>query len=578
VVATTPPEPAPVPAVPVGRRSATAQIAGAAALIAVLTVAARLAGFARIVVFSGAVGQTHLGDAYQAANTIPNIIFEIVAGGALAALVVPLVAGPLARGDRATVGATASALLTWVLLLLIPLAALVALAAHPIMWLLLGRSTPDVLASGTRMLRVFAPQIPLYGVGIVLTGVLQAHRRFAWPVLAPLLSSLTMIGTYLTFAAVHPRGVDLPHVSRGAELILSAGTTVGVVVLSVCVVPAVRRLGLPWRPALRFAGDAGRAVRSLAAVGVVTVGAQQLSLALTIALIGWGTAAGSLVLFTQAQTLYLLPWAVLALPVATSVYPALSESHATGDQERYRRTLAGATRGVLLLCGLGAAGLAALAWPAAWLLSHVTSGSPDVPRLAAAIIGFAPGLLGYGLFSLHSRALYARGENRRAALAAVLGWGAVAVASIVLAATLPASARVPALTAANSAGMLVLGAVLVVLVGRRAGGGALDGVARAAGAAVLGGVAATVAGVLARLPVGTPGWPGVALAGILSGSVAALVFAGVAMLVDRRDAMAALARLRRRLPGRRPGAGAAAGVAAGSGPAEGTGPADGRDG
>jgi putative peptidoglycan lipid II flippase len=565
VVATTPPEPAAdaAPATPATPPWATAQIAGAAVLIAVLTVASRLAGFARIVVFSGAVGQTHLGDAYQAANTIPNIVFEIVAGGALAALVVPVIAGPLARGDRVAVGATASALLSWVLALLIPLAVIVALAAHPIMWLLLGRSTPDVLDSGARMLRVFAPQIPLYGVGIVLTGVLQAHRRFAWPVLAPLLSSLAVIGTYLTFAAVEPRGVDLPHVSRGAELILSVGTTLGVVVLSLCLLPPVRRLRLPWRPTLRFAADAARAVRGLAGVGAVTVGAQQLSLGLTIALVGWGTAAGSLVLFTQAQTLYLLPWAVLAVPVATSVYPVLSTSHVTGDQARYRRTLAGATRSVLLLSGLGAAGLAALAWPAAWLLSHVTRGSPDVARLSAAIIGFAPGLLGYGLFALHSRALYARGENRRAALAALAGWGAVAVASIVLALALPPPARVPAMTAANSVGMLVLGAVLVIIVGRRAGAGALAGVGRATVASVLAGVAGAVAGVVARVPVGTPGWPQVALAGILSGSVAAAVFVGVAMLIDRRDAGPMLARLRSRLRARRPGTPGGAGRAEG---------------
>ena len=548
MVATTPPEPDAAAPVPAGSRSATAQIAGAAALIAVLTVASRLAGFARIVVFSWAVGQTDLGDAYQAANTIPNIIFEIVAGGALAALVVPLIAGPLARGDRAAVGATSSALLTWVLALLIPLAGLVALAAHPIMWLLLGRSSPQVLDSGTRMLRVFAPQIPLYGIGIVLTGVLQAHRRFAWPVLAPLLSSLVVVGTYLTFAAVQPRGVDLPFVGRGAELILAVGTTLGVVVLSLCLLPPVRRLRLPWRPTLHFAPDAARAVRGLAGVGAVTVGAQQLSLALTIALVGWGTAAGSLVLFTQAQTLYLLPWAVLAVPVATSVYPVLSTSHAIGDQDRYRRTLALATRSVLLLSGLGAAGLAALAWPAAWLLSHVTSGHPDVPRLAAAIIGFAPGLLGYGLFALHSRALYARGENRRAAWAALLGWGAVALASVALALALPAGARVPAVTSANSVGMLVLGAVLVAMVRRRAGAGALAGVGRAALAAVLAGSAGAIAGVLVRLPLGTPDWPRVALAGILSGSVAAVAFVGVVLLVDRRDAGSMLARLRGRPP------------------------------
>ena len=59
------------------------------------------------------------------------------------------------------------------------------------------------------MLRVFAPQLPLYGIGIVLTGVLQAHRRFAWPVIAPLLSSLTVIAVYLAFAAAEGRGATV---------------------------------------------------------------------------------------------------------------------------------------------------------------------------------------------------------------------------------------------------------------------------------------------------------------------------------------------------------------------------------
>jgi putative peptidoglycan lipid II flippase len=526
-------------------RTGTTQLAGAAALIAVLTVLSRLAGFARIVVFSGAVGQTSLGNAYQAANTIPNIIFELVAGGALAALVVPLVAGPLARGDRAAAGATAAALLGWVLVLLVPLAVLVALAARPVTWLLLGGADPAALDSGARMLRVFAPQIPLYGVGIVLAGVLQAHRRFAWPVLAPLLSSLVVIATYLVFAATQPRHVDLPRVGRGGELVLSVGTTLGVVVLSLCLVPPVRRLRLPWRPTLRFAAGTGRSVRGLAAVGAVTVGAQQLSLALTIALIGHTAVPGAVVLFTQAQTLYLLPWAVLAVPVATSVYPALSASSATRDEARFAGTLAGATRGVLLLSGLGAAGLAAVAWPAAWLLSHVTRGTPDVARLAAALLGFAPGLLGYGLFALHSRALYARAEHRSAALAAVAGWGAVALASVGLALAVPGRDRVPAMTAANSVGMVVLGAVLVLLVRRRIGPAALAGVGRAGLAAVLAGLAAGTMGTVARLPLpGTPDVLVVLLAGMLSGSVAAVVFAAVAVLVDRADAGPVLARLR----------------------------------
>jgi putative peptidoglycan lipid II flippase len=528
----------------------TTRIAQAAALIAVLTLLSRVAGFARTLVLGDTVGYTHLADMYQTANSIPNIIFEIVAGGALAALVVPLLAGDLDRADREAVGATASALLTWVVVVLVPVALVVAVLADPVMWLLApGRSVAE-RSVGAGMLRIFAPQLPLYGVGIVLTGVLQAHRRFAWPVLAPLLSSLTVIGAYLTYGAVAPHHPDIPAVPATARLVLAGGTTLGVVVLSLCLVPPVRRLGLPWRPTLRLADAHRRAVRGLVGVGVLTVAAQQLTTALTIALVNWRTGGGALFQFTQAQTVYLLPWAVLAVPVATSAYPALASASAAGDLDRFRRTLAAATRGVLLLSGLGAAALAALAWPAAWVYAKVAHGPSQAPGLAAGIAAFAPGLLGYGLFALHSRALYAHRQNRAAAQATVIGFGAVAVLSVILALTLPVGDRVLAVAAANSAGMLVLGAVLMGFVGRRCGTGALAGVGRAGGAALLAGTLATLAGIAVRamLPAAT-GWLGVLGGAALSGVVVALVFGGVAVLVDRHDATGLLARIARRKGG-----------------------------
>ena len=521
------------------------RIAHAAALIAVLTLASRVAGFARTLVLGETVGYSHLADMYQTANSIPNIVFEIVAGGALAALVIPLLAGDLHREDREAVGATASALVTWVLIGLVPVAGLVIALADPLMALLApGRSAAEQ-AVGAGMLRIFAPQLPLYGVGIVLTGVLQAHRRFAWPVLAPLLSSLTVIGAYLTYGAVAPHRPDIPLVGRTPQLVLAVGTTLGVVVLSLCLVPAVRRLGLPWRPTLRLADGQRRAVKELAWVGVLTVAAQQLTTGLTIALVNWHTGGGALIEFNQAQTVYLLPWAVLAVPVATSAYPALASASAAGDLDRFRRTLAGATRAVLLLSALGAAALAALAWPIAWIYAKVAHSPGQAGEIAAGIAAFAPGLLGYGLFALLSRALYAHRQNRAAAQATVLGWGAVAVLSIGLALTLPAGVRVAAVAAANSAGMLVLGAVLLGFVARRCGTGSLAGVGRAGGAALVAGTLAALAGVAVRaaLPAAT-GWFAVSGTAVLSGFVVALVFAGVAVLVDRRDAGTLLGRLR----------------------------------
>ncbi|GAB3534859.1 murein biosynthesis integral membrane protein MurJ [Phytohabitans suffuscus] len=512
------------------------RIAGAATLIAVLTVASRLAGFARTGVFTWVVGDTDVGGIYVVANTVPNIIFEIVAGGALASLVVPLLAGSVAAGDRAAVSATTSALLTWTLTLLLPLAALVAVAAGPIMAAL---GTTDEAA--TLMLRVFAPQLPLYGIGIVLAGVLQAHRRFAWPVLAPLLSSVTVIGAYLLYGAVEGRRADLAQVGRTGELILSVGTTLGVVVLSLCLVVPARRLGLRLRAGWRFDGEARRAVGGLALAGAVTVGAQQVALLVTLRLALDGP-VGTPVVYNLAQTIYLLPWAVLAVPLATAAYPTLVAAHAGRDGGRYDTTLAPTVRGVLLLSCAGAAALVAVAGPVARFF--------DVPGAAAGIAGFAPGLLGYGLFAVLTRALYARGEPRPAALATLAGWACAALSTVALAAALAQDQRVLALTLGNSIGMLLLGALLVAAVLRGAGRPALAGLDRAAVAGLVAGGAAALAGWLVTRATGTPGDGGAVLQGMLSGAVVAAVFLGVAYPVDRRDMRPLLAAITRRL-GRR---------------------------
>lgn len=457
-----------------------ARIAGAAALITVLTVVARIAGFGRTFVFLHTVGHGPLGDIYNAANTIPNIVFELVAGGALASLVVPLLAGHVAAGDRRRVDEVASALLTWVLVLLVPLAVLVALLAGPIAALL-----PDVppqhQETAASMLRVFAPQLPLYGIGIVLTGVLQAHHRFAWPAIAPLLSSVTVMSAYLTYAVADGARTDFAGLTRAGELTLSVGTTAGVVVLALCLLIPLRKLRLRLRPALRFPGGEGRQAVRLGWAGAVTVGSQQVMTVVVIAL----AAGGGLTLYNAAQTVFLLPWAVLAVPVATAVYPSLAAAASTGDDDGYRRSLSGAARSVMLLAGLGAAALIALAGPIAYL----TGAAPA----SSGIVGFAPGLLGYALFALLSRALYARGATVAAAWSTAAGWLVAAVAALALAG-LGDSRQVLGLGLANTIGMTVIGVLLILAVWRVAGRDALSGLPRAAAVAVVGGGVAALAG------------------------------------------------------------------------------------
>ncbi|MEU5724702.1 lipid II flippase MurJ [Micromonospora sp. NPDC047738] len=527
----------------------TGRVAGAAALIAVLTVVSRLAGFGRTAVFTWTLAPTDLGGAYVVANNLPNFIFEIVAGGALASLVVPLLAAAADRGDRRAVAATTGALLTWVLALLVPLAVLVALLADPLV-ALQGSGLSEVQQqAGARMLRLFAPQLPLYGVGIVLTGVLQAHRRFAWPVIAPLLSSVTVIAVYLGFTAVEGRLATVATVGGGGELLLAGGTTLGVVVLSLSLLVPLRRLRLPLRPGFRFPAEARARVGALAVAGLVTVAAQQVALIVVLNQVSYGSKANPGI-YNIAQTIYFLPWSVLAVPLAVAAYPTLAAARAAGDERTYRATLAPAVCGVVLFSLLGAAALVGTAIP----VGHFFFAPEAAGTAAAAIAGFAPGLLGYGLFAVLTRALYARGETRSATAATAVGWLTVPVLAVLLGHLMPLADRVLAVALATSAGMLLLGGLLIVAVVRSAGRAALAGVGRAGAAGLL---AAAVAGLggaatarwLAGL--GTPTAAGALVQGMLSGAVVGALFLAVAWLTDARDVRPLLTAVTRRLGRRR---------------------------
>ncbi|HYJ67998.1 MAG TPA: lipid II flippase MurJ [Nocardioidaceae bacterium] len=517
---------------------------GAAALITVLTVLARTTGFGRNLVFARTVGATCLNSTYQTVNTVPNILYEVVAGGALASLVVPLLARAVAAGDRDHVDRTASALITWTLVVLTPLALVIALAAEPITRLMLGDGSCDgAVGVGASMLRVFAPQVVLYGVGIVLTGILQAHRKFGGPALAPLLSSLVVIGAYLTYALVAPRGTDIDTLTKSQELILSVGTTLGVVALSLSLLVPISRLGLRLRPTFGFPDGVAPHVRSLAIAGMAALAAQQASIAVVL-LLGNQASDVAVAVYTQAQAIYFLPWAVLAVPVATTVFPRLAERWSAGDRDSYRAQLAASTQIVVLLSMGAAAAMVAAARPLARVIFQNAPGVDSVDALAEAVIGFAAGLVGYGLFALLSRALYAARTMAATAIACVSGWAAVVVADLILSAAMPKSDRVLALALGNSIGMTVLGAALVVVVLRRAGSHAVSGVAKVAAA---GAVAAVLAGWLGWLFERQIDSGGVALAvvqGFAAATVAIVIFAAIVAFLVRAAVSQSLSTLR----------------------------------
>ena len=462
-------------------RRGGAGIASAALLVASVTVVARVVGFGRVLVFAHTVGPSCLGDTYYTANTVPNIVFDVVAGGALSSLAVPVLARPVEQGDDATADRIASALLTWVLLLLLPITALGLALARPIMDVLVGNGHPGCPATaeqvvGARMLLVFMPQVLLYGAGVVFIGVLQAHRRFLGPAVAPLLSSLVVIGSYGLFAAVADRReTGLSTLTRHHELILSVGTTLGVAMLSLPLLVPLHRAGRRLRPTLRFPPGVAATARRMAVAGAVVLGSQDLATGAILRLANDRGSGGAVVLFNLAWTVFLLPWAVLAVPIATAAFPTLTARWQAGDRDSYAATVARTTRGVVVATAGAAAVMVATALPAARVLVLGAPGGVAPHVLARALVAFAPGLLGYGIVAHLSRAHYARNDARTPAIATAIGWALVVAADVVLVAALPRDWTAAALGLGSSFGLTVAGVWLVVSLRRQVGGASLAG-------------------------------------------------------------------------------------------------------
>jgi putative peptidoglycan lipid II flippase len=508
-----------------------AGIGRAAVLIGAITMLARVIGFGRQVVFAHTVQASCLGTAYTTANMVPNIIYDIVAGGALTAVVVPVLAGP-ARAqtlDREQVRQTSSALVSWAVLLLVPVSALVAVIARPLVSVLLG-GTPGcpraaMVALGARMLMVFAPQILLYGLAVVLYGILQSHRRFAAPALAPVLSSAVVIGAYFWFGAVGNGYQNMVRpVPTLAWVVLAAGTTVGVAALvATPLIPAVR-LRLRLRPTLRFPAGVGARVRSLAAAGISTLIAQDASVAVVIVLANSRGGSGALVLYSFAWAVFFVPYAVLAVPIATSAFPELA-----ARDDRFDATSATSTRAVTVASWLGVAGMAGTCIPLARVFQSHVGQAADARQLAIALAAFAPGLVGYGLTANLSRVLYADTRNRAAAVAVGGGWLLVIVADLLIVPFVSRSAVVPWLGAGTTIGLTVSGIALLVLVRRVRGPAALRGCGRAALAGLAGALAGAAAGLGVAVGVPVTGFlPNVAVTLLASAAVLVAFFAVVA--------------------------------------------------
>jgi putative peptidoglycan lipid II flippase len=523
-------------------------IARGAIVVASLTILSRILGLIRTLVFSQTVGASCLGTAYVTANQVPDLLYQLILGGALTSAMVPVLARSAERAardpaEKARVGAITSALLTWTVVISVPLVLIIVAVAGPIASLL-NPSNPsaqcvhaDVVAVTGDMLRVFAPQALLYGLSVVLYGLLQSYRRFAAPSIGPGISSLVLISCYLAFVPLN-KGHSLAQIPLTAELVLSVGTTVGIAVLVVVALPPTRRLHLRFRPVLRFPSGVGRRAGGLALVGVAELVAIDVASLVAIALANGRGTTGAIVLFNYASQVFNSIAAILALSIVVSAFPVLSAR----EGPDFDRTSAGSTRAALLMSCLGTAVIAAIAIPAA----HVLAKQPDqVSQLIGAFFLLAPGIAGTVVIANLSRVMFVIGRLKVAAAALAGSWLITIVADVVLVELVPARLVPAALALGITIGQTVVAIPLVFVTRRICGPAAVQGTRHAALAGLVACAAGAAAGVAVSLAVPLHHkLVAVALA-VPAAGCAIIAFGVVAYLLDDGDLKAVLALVRR---------------------------------
>jgi len=479
----------------------------------------RVTGYLRLSAMAYALGVgMPRADAYNVANNTPNIVYELVLGGVLTSVFVPVFVEWMTKRSRDEAWEVARSMLSVVVLALTGVMVVTIVAAPWIVDLytfrLHGPGAQAERELATFFLRWFMPQIVFYGLGAVATGLLNAHRRFAVPMFAPVLNNLIVIATMITFVLLPaPAGHSADGVTTLQRFVLAIGTTAGVAGMTMALWPALRRTGFRWRPAWR--DEAVRRIGRLAMWVFLYVLTNQIGLLVVIIL---AASVQGYTAYVAAFTLFQLPHAVYAVSVMTALLPSMSAKWSSADHEGFRDLLGLGLRSTAFVVVPASLGYIALAGPIAFVtLQHGATSPAQAHEVARVLVTFAAGLPFFSAFQLMLRAFYGMQDTRTPATINVAATAVAVVLDVVLFHVL----GVPGLALAFSCSYVVAAALAYLAVRSRVGGlddaGLLRAVVRTLLAA---GTAAVVAFAAARLVR--------AIAGQGFGGRAAQVVAGIA--------------------------------------------------
>jgi len=383
--------------------------------ISAATVLSRATGYARTMAQASVLGIGAVANAYAVSYLLPGLIYELFMGGILYSIFIPLLVDRMTKAGEEDARRLTNALFTLVLPLLAAVTVLGIAFAEPLVslttnWTAAEELSPQTARETTDLavlfFRIFTLQILFYGVSTIATGVLQSHRRFFLPTFAPVLNNLIVIasfGAYALLAGESP---------TAAILALALGTTLGVAVMALALVPTMLRLGYRPRPRVGHPAlaPAARLAGPMLVLVAASVGVQAVAYFI-------GTSFNAAPQLYYAFTIFSLPYGVFVVAIATALMPELSEKFSRGDAEGYRDTLSFGLRLVAFVAVPSTVGLVALAEPIiALLYERGEFGQRATTEVAALLVAYSVGLLGYATYFLLVRAFYSRQNTRTPAL------------------------------------------------------------------------------------------------------------------------------------------------------------------
>lgn len=394
-------------------RTAGQQIARAASIVMAAYIFSTLVGIVRGSVISHAFGTSMELDAYNAANRVTELLFNLTAGGALGSAFIPMFTGLLTRKDTQNAWKLASGVINALLIILVGVTALMWIFAPLIVERFLFSLVPNanqaMLGLTVNLLRTMLPTVIIFGISGLMMGILNSHQVFLWPALAPAMYSLGQIAGVLLL----PKSLGIQRLAIGAVL-----GALGHLALQL---PNLFRL--PHRfydKAAGFKDAAVRQVLKLMVPRIIGAGVVQLNFVANT-IIGLSLGEGAASALAWAFTIMLMPQAAIAQSAGTASLPTLSAQVELGQFDQFKKTLSGIMRVMLLLALPATVGLIALRVPIIRVLYERGSfDAASTQMVAWALLWYAVGLTGHSLVEVLSRAFYAMHDTKTPVIVGVM--------------------------------------------------------------------------------------------------------------------------------------------------------------